>query len=148
MLRVPPPLWVLALLTTLYLLSELPIFANFPIWRHEPAGVMAMLAGFAITFGSITHFLAVGTQVLPTSETNDKLVTSGTFALSRNPMYLGLVLVSLGVAFWFGRPLMFLAPILFFAVANWLFIPYEEAKMRSQYGEAFDAYAKKVRRWL
>jgi protein-S-isoprenylcysteine O-methyltransferase Ste14 len=43
---------------------------------------------------------------------------------------------------------MLLAPVLMFAVANWVFIPMEEAKMRRQFGDAFDAYTQRVRRWL
>jgi protein-S-isoprenylcysteine O-methyltransferase Ste14 len=43
---------------------------------------------------------------------------------------------------------MFLAPLLVLAIANWVFIPYEEAKMRRQFGEAFDAYCRRVRRWV
>ena len=97
---------------------------------------------------AVAHFRAVGTQVMPTSERNDRLVTTGLYAFTRNPMYLGLVIAALGVALWFGRPLMYLAPILVFLIANFVFAPYEEAKMRRQFGEAFDAYAARVRRWL
>jgi protein-S-isoprenylcysteine O-methyltransferase Ste14 len=63
-------------------------------------------------------------------------------------MYLGLVIASLGAAMLFGRPLMYLGPLLVFAMANWGFIPFEEAKMRRQFGEQFDAYCKRVRRWI
>lgn len=63
-------------------------------------------------------------------------------------MYLAMTLFALGGALWMGRPLMLLAPVLMFAVANWVFIPFEEAKMRRQFGDAFDAYTRRVRRWL
>jgi protein-S-isoprenylcysteine O-methyltransferase Ste14 len=43
---------------------------------------------------------------------------------------------------------MFLAPIAIFALLNWVHIPFEEAKMRRQFGEAFERYTHKVRRWL
>jgi len=43
---------------------------------------------------------------------------------------------------------MFLAPVATFATTNCVFVPFEEAKMRNQFGEAFDAYAGKVRRWI
>jgi protein-S-isoprenylcysteine O-methyltransferase Ste14 len=43
---------------------------------------------------------------------------------------------------------MFLAPVVTFATANWAHIPFEEEKMHRQFGDAFDAYAHKVRRWL
>jgi protein-S-isoprenylcysteine O-methyltransferase Ste14 len=59
-----------------------------------------------------------------------------------------LVIVTLGIAFWVGAWPMFLAPIATFATANWVHIPFEEAKMRRQFGEAFDAYTRSVRRWI
>ena len=64
-----------------------------------------------------------------------------------NPMYLGLVVLSLGVAVATGATLMFVAPLLMFATANWVHIPFEEAKMRRQFGPAFNDYAPNVRRW-
>jgi len=88
------------------------------------------------------------TELNPTSTSNSKLVTSGPFRITRNPMYLGLVLVTLGNAFWAGAWPMFLAPIAIFAMLNWVHIPFEEAKMRRQFGQAFDAYVGKVRRWI
>jgi protein-S-isoprenylcysteine O-methyltransferase Ste14 len=63
-------------------------------------------------------------------------------------MYLGLVIVSLGIAVWVGAWPMFLAPLASFATSNWVHIPFEEAKMRRQFAEAFDAYCTRVRRWL
>jgi protein-S-isoprenylcysteine O-methyltransferase Ste14 len=63
-------------------------------------------------------------------------------------MYLGLVLFTLGIAFWVGAWPMFLAPVAIFATVNWGHIPFEEAKMRRQFGAEFDAYCGKVRRWI
>jgi protein-S-isoprenylcysteine O-methyltransferase Ste14 len=63
-------------------------------------------------------------------------------------MYLGLVLVTLGIALWVGAWPMFLAPIAIFATANWVHIPFEEEKMRRQFGASFDAYASKTRRCI
>lgn len=144
----PPPLWALLLLTSLYYLSELPALQGMPEWRHKPLGMVLIVLGLIPPMVSIGQFFAVGTQVHPTSKTNNKLVTTGFFAFTRNPMYLGLIVFSLGAAIWFGRPLMYLAPPLVFMITNWAFIPFEEAKMRRQFGDAFDAYTRRVRRWL
>lgn len=59
---------------------------------------------------AIVLFRRVGTEVNPTSPANRKLVTSGPYKFTRNPMYLGLVIVSLGIAFWVGSWPMFIAP--------------------------------------
>ena len=148
MLALPPPLWGLLFLTALYFLSDLPVFRGLPMWQHKPIGVILIVAGFLLPAIAITQFRMAGTQVKPTSKTNAKLVTSGLYGLTRNPMYLGLTIMAFGGALWFGRPLMFLAPLLLLVVANWMFIPFEEAKMRRQFGEQFDAYTKRVRRWI
>jgi protein-S-isoprenylcysteine O-methyltransferase Ste14 len=63
-------------------------------------------------------------------------------------MYVAMILLTLGVAIWIGQPLMYLAPFFMYLVADRIFIPFEEAKMRAQFGEAFDAYCRRVRRWL
>ncbi len=107
-----------------------------------------MVLGITMAVAAVILFRREGTELNPTSTANRKLVTSGPFRLTRNPMYLALVIVALGVAFWVGAWPMFLAPIAIFATANWVHIPFEEQKMRRQFGEAFDAYARKVRRWI
>ncbi len=148
MLKAPPPLWALALLAGGYFLSALPAFAGLPSWRSEVAGLALFLLGVALPTIAAAQFRAAGTQILPTSERNDALVTTGIYRFTRNPMYLGVATAALGVALWFGRPLMFLAPVGVFAITNFALIPFEEAKMRRQFGEAFDAYCKRVRRWV
>ncbi len=148
MLKAPPPLWALALLAASYFLSELPAFAGLPQWRSHLAGPVLIALGASMPIIAMLQFRGAGTQILPTSEKNDALVTTGIYGFTRNPMYVGVILVSLGVALWFGRLLMFLAPLGVFAITNFVLIPFEEAKMRRQFGEAFDAYCKRVRRWI
>ncbi len=61
---------------------------------------------------------------------------------------LGLVLLALGIAVWVGAWPMLIAPVAVFATANWVHIPFEEAKMRRQFGAAYDDYVARVRRWV
>jgi protein-S-isoprenylcysteine O-methyltransferase Ste14 len=63
-------------------------------------------------------------------------------------MYLGLIVVSFGLAVYVGSWPMLVAPVAVFLTANFVHIPFEEAKMRRQFGEVYDAYASRVRRWL
>jgi protein-S-isoprenylcysteine O-methyltransferase Ste14 len=88
------------------------------------------------------------TEINPTSLANRKLVTRGPYQFTRNPMYLGLVTLSLGIAVWIGAWPMFMAPLATFATVNWVHIPFEEAKMRRQFGAAYDDYVAQVRRWV
>lgn len=148
MRNVPPPLWALLLLAATYGLSLLPEFGwTFPV-NTRPAGLIVVVLALAIMGWAIAQFRRANTQLQPNSPTNNSLVTGGVFALTRNPMYLGMVVFCIGGALWMGRIVMLSAPVLMFAVTNWTFIPFEEAKMRRQFGDAFDAYCKRVRRWI
>ncbi len=93
-------------------------------------------------------FRGAGTEVQPSSATNKALVTHGPYALTRNPMYVGMVTITLGVALLVGAPLLFAAPVLLFLLDNFVIIPFEEAKMERQFGEAFRTYKARVRRWI
>jgi protein-S-isoprenylcysteine O-methyltransferase Ste14 len=146
--QVPPPLWALLFVGVTFLLSELPGLNTLPEWPTRPYGLIVVVGSLAFLFAPMIQFWAAKTQLLPNSETNNALVTNGVYAVTRNPMYLAMTLFALGGALWFERPVMLLAPVLMFAVANWVFIPFEEAKMRRQFGDAFDAYCKRVRRWI
>jgi protein-S-isoprenylcysteine O-methyltransferase Ste14 len=77
-------------------------------------------------------------------KTNALLAKEGPFRLTRNPMYLGLSTFTLGTALCVGSLPMFLVPLLVFATVSLFHIPFEEAKMRRQFGPAFDAYTRQV----
>ncbi len=149
MRAIPPPLWALLLMAGMYGLGLLPGLSTLPaLAGARPFGLITIVAALALIFAAMAQFRRANTQLLPNSESNNALVTSGLFAVTRNPMYLGMVLFCIGGALWMERALMLASPFLMFAIANWVFIPFEEAKMRRQFGEAFDAYTKRVRRWI
>jgi protein-S-isoprenylcysteine O-methyltransferase Ste14 len=148
MLKLPPRIWALAYLVIAFLATYLAGWSRIPGLPLAWLAVVLVLVGIALAVAAAMLFRREGTEINPTSTTNRRLVTSGPFRLTRNPMYLGLVIFTLGVAFWVGAWPMFLVPIAVFATANWVHVPFEEEKMRRQFGEAFDVYAKKVRRWI
>jgi protein-S-isoprenylcysteine O-methyltransferase Ste14 len=148
MLKLPPPIWGLAYVLIAAGMSDFTGWARVPGLPLVPLGVALIVLGLALSVTAAVLFRREGTELNPTSTANRRLVTSGPFRFTRNPMYLGLVIVTLGIAFWVGAWPMFLAPIAAFATANWVHIPFEEAKMRNQFGEAFDAYVRTVRRWV
>ena len=146
MLKLPPPLWAL-----LYVLIAAAISwaMGWPPGLHSvPLGIVILLIGWAPPLWAAAVFRRAGTEFNPTSASNRELVTSGPFRFTRNPMYLGLVIVTLGVAIWVGSWPMLLAPVATFATANWVHIPFEEAKMRRQFDARFDDYTRQVRRWV
>lgn len=111
-------------------------------------GIALIGAGIALFVSSALLFRREKTEINPTSATNRQLVVRGPYRLTRNPMYLGFLLVSSGIAFRVGSLPMFVVPFLVFATVNRVHIPFEEAKMRRQFGEAFDRYTRTTRRWI
>jgi protein-S-isoprenylcysteine O-methyltransferase Ste14 len=149
MLRLPPPIWTMIFLA---LTAGASWLLGWPLtpWapHHALIGAAIFFAGGVLPVWAFALFRREGTEIDPTSETNRALIVRGPYRLTRNPMYLGLVVIALGAAIWLGAWPMLAAPILVFLTANFVHIPFEEAKMRRQFGEAFDAYAHRVRRWL
>jgi protein-S-isoprenylcysteine O-methyltransferase Ste14 len=148
MLKLPPPIWGL-----IYVLVALVVSWQFG-WPKMPGfplpklGMALAFIPWALPVWAAIVFRRAGTEINPTSPSNRALIVDGPYRYTRNPMYLGLVLVTSGIAIWVGAWPMFLAPLAVFATANWVHIPFEEAKMRRQFGQAFDDYLARVRRWI
>jgi len=77
-----------------------------------------------------------------------KLVINYFFKISRNPVYLGMVVVLFGEAIFLGSLVTFIIPILFFILVNQINIPYEEKNLEKVLGRKYLNYKKKVRRWI
>jgi len=148
MVKLPPPVWTAVYLLLAAGVSRLLGAPKLPELHVVPLGVALVAIAWIPSLWAFILFRAEGTEINPTSPANRKLVARGPYRFTRNPMYLSLIILSLGIALWVGSWPFFLAPIAVFATANWVHIPFEEAKMRRQFGASFDAYASKIRRWI
>ena len=148
MLRLPPPIWGAFYLIVFGLLSALLPWRESLDLRFVVAGIVITVLGFAVSVSAALLFRSEGTELNPTSEENKVLVIRGPYRYTRNPMYLGLVIFTLGIALIVGSLPMFAVPALMFATANWVHIPFEEAKMRRQFGSTYDDFTLRVRRWI
>lgn len=110
-------------------------------------GYLLIALGIALPVWGAQIFRRVETNIIP-YKSPDKLVTEGPFRFSRNPMYLGMVLVLSGTAVLLGILEGLYFVVFFFVVANWWYIPFEETKMEKVFGDQFTNYRKQVRRWL
>lgn len=146
--RIPPPIWMLALFLDAYCIQNTYAWASIVYVRSLPLAVALAVAGIGLGVWSVRTFHAAGTEVNPASATNKKVVTSGPFRFTRNPMYSGLILISIGIAMYVGTLPFFAVPPLVFLLCNYLFIPYEEAKMKAQHGALYTDYIADVRRWI
>ena len=117
-------------------------------------GVPWNLSGaLLIGVGLITNIMASNsfnkhqTTIKPYEEPTT-LVTTGLFRVSRNPMYLGAVLLLTGAAIILGSLSSFIIVPVFFFLMNEIFIKTEEKILEEKSGEAYLTYKKQVRRWL
>ena len=114
-------------------------------WRW--LGLLPVAGGVALAIAAERAFKRAGTAVLPFSEPS-AVVTSGPFAFTRNPMYLGTVLCLVGWAILLGS----LVPVVvipsYFALIHYRFVLREEPFMTERLGDAYNAYRRRVRRWL
>lgn len=111
------------------------------------AGGLPAVAGLALALPALIGFRRAGTQAEPWKPAS-ALVVAGPYRFTRNPMYLGLVLLYLGIALAAGGPLtlLMLAPLV--AVVRYGVIGREERYLEARFGAAYRDYKGRVRRWL
>lgn len=110
-------------------------------------GIAFVGFGIFVALWSRSMFLKNRTTLSP-HESPTSLVTSGPFSISRNPMYLGMATILLGIALFLGTAVTFAFPILFIMIIEALLIPGEERKLEKIFGERYRKYKNKVRRWI
>ena len=116
--------------------------------RPVIASVLAIV-GVLVALLGIVSFRRAKTTVNPLSpETVSALVTSGIYQRTRNPMYLGMLLVLLGWAVFLANGLTLAFPIAFVVLMNRLQILPEERALTAMFGRKFADYQSRVRRWL
>jgi protein-S-isoprenylcysteine O-methyltransferase Ste14 len=148
MLKLPPPIWTLIYLAAAAAASWALGWPMIPGLPQPVIGGTLFFVAWLLPMWAFRLFQVEGTEIDPISPTNAKLVVRGPFRFTRNPMYLGLTLSTVGLAIWIGDWPFLAVPIAVFLTANFAHIPFEEAKMRRQFGEAYDGYAGHVRRWI
>ena len=148
LVRIVPPIWIVIFLVAGLCINWLFPSQEFMDWRSYPAALILLALGFGSVLWAAGLFRKRGTEIVPASPTNKFLIVDGPFAITRNPMYLGMTFILLGIAFFVGTLPMFIVPIAFFCLINCVFIPFEEEKMLRQFGEEFVKYKSCVRRWI
>ncbi len=110
-------------------------------------GLVPMAVGFWLTLRGSRQFAERGTNIIPLSHST-ALVTDGVFRISRNPMYLGMLLFLAGAACLANVAWAWLVPASFFGLIRQAFVVREEALMKTTFGADYEAYCGRVRRWL
>ena len=147
LIDVRPPRSAFALLAAslvVHLILPPSVKLHFPI---PLVGLPLALLGLAVMTWGWKLFRDVQTPICPTSEST-ALITEGAYRVSRNPMYLGIVVALTGIGLSTGSIPFLVPPVIFFLIMNRTFIPYEETKMERISGERYCRYKSRVGRWL
>lgn len=150
-LKIPPPIVALVAIFAMRLARTIPQFERgaIEIPYHRPLGYLLSAVGILLVIVSNRQFHRASTTVNPMRpEQASTLVTGGLFRLSRNPIYLGMALLTLaGVAI--SQNLFNLIIVAAFVLYITQFqIKPEERALQQLFGESFEAYRSRVRRWI
>jgi protein-S-isoprenylcysteine O-methyltransferase Ste14 len=111
------------------------------------AGVVLFGIGVVVAGWGLFTFKRARTTTVP-GKKSSQLVTWGPYRFSRNPMYVGLTLAYLGEAGILRQVWPVILLPLVVAYVNWVVIPVEEGKLNEVFGEEYEKYRARVRRWV
>jgi protein-S-isoprenylcysteine O-methyltransferase Ste14 len=148
-LKVPPPAIVFVIAVLMWLVSRVtPAFAvAFP--AQNPFASSLAAVGLITGIAGIVAFRKAQTTVNPMKpDSTSSLVMGGVYAVSRNPMYLGGLLILTGWAVLLSNGFAFLCLPAYILYMNRFQIAPDEKALTSLFGQNFVAYKSRVRRWL
>lgn len=151
--KLPPPVIDATCAGLMWWLAQLlPALQLWPrgAWPFGLGAALGLaLAGGAIALAGLVEFRRARTTFNPLApERASALVTTGVYRITRNPMYLGMLLVLLGWAVWLGNAAPFGVLPLSVLLLNQLQIKPEERILRERFGEHYARYAGRVNRWV
>ena len=147
MIKIPPPLIVLVLIISIYFSSTKIDLINIPL--QQEVSIFILSAGILIFLNPVLQFIKSKTTVNPIQfEEVNKLVISGIFKYSRNPMYLGMLMIILSTSIFYLNIYSILTPLLFILWINKFQIKREEEFLTEKFGDEYLSYKKKTRRWI
>jgi len=142
-----PPSYLYASLLLMALLHFLLPLARLIAWPWTLFGAMPLALGIYLNLAADAALKQHHTTVKPFAE-SAALVTTGVYHLSRHPMYLGMVLILLGIAIFMGTAFPLLIAIVFGVVMEFRFVRMEERMLQTRFGAAWRLYQAQVRRWI
>jgi protein-S-isoprenylcysteine O-methyltransferase Ste14 len=147
--RFPPPfIYLLGLALAFGLNRAVPLWlmSPEPRWMFR-LGIALVIAGFLLALSGIVTFRRRGTAIIPHHPAST-IVTSGPYRFTRNPMYIGMTCVYVGVSFlldsWWAFGLL---PVVMLIIDRQV-IAREERYLASAFGAEYGAYRARVRRWI
>ena len=145
--KIPLPILALLMIGLVYLSSLL--INSVRVDYQASLSVLLVIVGLSCALPSFRLFARKKTTISPfTPSETSVLLTEGMYRYSRNPMYLGLLLLIIAATIWFGTWFGIIISLFFILLINILQIIPEEEALLQIFGEEYLEYKKKVRRWI
>lgn len=142
-----PPIWLIGMLGIGYGVDKVLPGLGFGFGWSANLGTVLVVIGLALMGFAVPAFMRARTSIIPRRMPR-RILTTGIYRLTRNPIYLGDALVLGGMFLrWDVLPALVLVPV-FIRLITRRFILGEEAGLLHEFGEEFRDWAARVRRWL
>lgn len=147
-LRIPPPVVGLLVAAAMWGIARaLP--ALLAVRDPEFAAAVVALIGLAFDLAGIVSFYRAKTTINPLRpHKTSSLVSTGVYRVTRNPMYVGLLFLLIAWAIYLSSAWALLGPLAFVLYMNRFQIGPEERVLGLLFGDEYEEYKRKVRRWL
>jgi protein-S-isoprenylcysteine O-methyltransferase Ste14 len=146
MRNILPTTWFLSALVIIPILHLLLPGARWLPFPWTLVGALPVLVGVGLNLSADAALKRYGTTVKPLEETT-ALITEGVFGISRNPMYLGMILILLGLAILLGTASPLPVVLVFALLLQTAYVRPEEQKLARTFPRAWPEYRSRVRRW-
>jgi len=152
-LKLPPPLLALGCAILMWILAKLAGGSGQtgvqPLSLLSGFALAVAITGLGIGFIAVQQFRKAQTTLSPLKpESSSALVDTGIFSKSRNPMYLGVLLILTGWAIYLGQPITLAGLVIFVLYITRFQIVPEERVLMKTFGRDFTDYKGRVRRWI
>jgi protein-S-isoprenylcysteine O-methyltransferase Ste14 len=114
----------------------------------QVAGMIMVTIGTAIALWCVFTFVFIGKGTPAPFDPPRKLVIRGPYCFVRNPMYIGAGITLVGAALYYESLSIFIYTALFFLITHLFVVLYEEPTLRRTFGDKYEAYFRRVRRWI
>ena len=147
MLKIPPPLLVLILVIFNYFSSKKIDLILLPY--QKLISFILLFIGVLILINPILKFIKSKTTIDPIKfKKVNKLIITGIYKYSRNPMYLGLLTIVISTTIFYLNIFSIITPIFFYFWINIFQIKREEIFLTEKFGKEYSLYMTKTRRWI
>ena len=147
MIKLPPPVLVLILVTSIYF-SQNQLEIIYLPYKYS-ISILIFLFGILTLINPIIKLIKSKTTVNPIKFVKvNKLVSSGIYKYSRNPMYLGMILIIISTAIFYLNFYSIITPFIFYFWINRFQIKREEIFLKKKFGKEYLLYKLKTRRWI